>query len=411
MKYTQGSKIWSYRAIMALLITLLLFNCFFSVKKAEGANVYFDNVEFYHKDGDLFLKFFCKTTFWSSNDYHRKIGVFNHYTSAYHRNIYFSSSVSNPLTNTDYVSPSPLDCDCTGAYNSCSCLFQAGNVYTINLKYTREEANNYTWTLDNYIKEFGFPDSTHYIYLKYWVGDTEYYYFSEKPELTITFPFDGAEIAERFTIQGNYRIPENSTFDKLVAYLGYDINGETKFYEFNQNIFPPSGIVEIPIFGIPTGDYLVGYYFVNSHDEKDYFIPIIWQEIKIIQSIPVELPETGEIPPPLFGLYEPIIFYNEFSNYATPTSLYINLTNTIKPIILMIGENLTFFTSKFNQDTAKETGQRVGLAILNVRSYANNLNSFFGDLPVSEVLFFYLVILIVVAVFRFIKNLINLIKP
>jgi len=52
-----------------------------------------------------------------------------------------------------------------------------------------------------------------------------------------------------------------------------------------------------------------------------------------------------------------------------------------------------------------------GQAILLVRSYSSNLNTFFNDLPVSEFLLFYLTLLIVVIVFRIIKNLINLIKP
>ena len=46
-----------------------------------------------------------------------------------------------------------------------------------------------------------------------------------------------------------------------------------------------------------------------------------------------------------------------------------------------------------------------------MRSYVAGLNSFFGDLPIGQILVLYLIVFVLVILFRVIKGLINLIKP
>jgi hypothetical protein len=81
------------------------------------------------------------------------------------------------------------------------------------------------------------------------------------------------------------------------------------------------------------------------------------------------------------------------------------------PVIGSIGENLAFFSNKFQLVDAQNTGSNLGNAILVARGYSSNINQLFGSLPIAEILVFYLILLILVAVFRIVKNLINLIKP
>ena len=153
------------------------------------------------------------------------------------------------------------------------------------------------------------------------------------------------------------------------------------------------------------------YFYFKGDNVGTYFVESATVNFSILSAIPPEFPETGETPPEFFDPIDGDIYYLDFSSYDTPTALYSNLKNAIQPIFTIIGSNLTFFSSQFDQDTAKETGEKTGEGILIIRTYSSNLNTFFSDLPVSEFLLFYLLLLIVVIVFRIIKNLINVIKP
>jgi hypothetical protein len=146
-------------------------------------------------------------------------------------------------------------------------------------------------------------------------------------------------------------------------------------------------------------------------DDQNIFIAPLSIPINILDYLPPELPNSEQTPPAFFGVVGGTEYYSIHSNYATSTDLFLNLIGAVEPIIITIGDNLTFFSANFDQDIAKETGQKTGDAVLMIRSYSSNLNTFFNNLPVAEFLFFYLTLLIVVIVFRLIKNLLGIAKP
>jgi hypothetical protein len=167
-------------------------------------------------------------------------------------------------------------------------------------------------------------------------------------------------------------------------------------------------VVDIRISGIPPDTYNIFFFFTGGGEES-YNPNKDIENIIIVNNIPYELPYTGETTPESFNQAEPNYIYEQYSSYATSTALFTGLTDTLKPLTALIGGNLTFFSSQFNQADAKDTGEKAGNAVLLVRSYANNMNSFFSDLPVSEILFLYLMALVGVVVFRLVRLLLKLI--
>jgi len=406
INYTDNKTKQHQGAILGLIIAFIMIFAIGCETVEAYENNYIKNTKYYNDITDgLVLKFDVKASF-DPNITSRYSRIFDEYG-------YPGSDIYNrkPQCNANpalYVVPNLTN----------GTTLSAGQTYKILLKYLYDYNCNYitktrweylighTITQADYLKSY--TTTTHF-WKSYVPANTILAYFSEYPTLSVSFPQNNAEIAEAFFIQGNYTIPAGSDYNKIVAYIGLGIPYAQ--YSFYQDITLESGSVNIRISGLPEGDdYRIFFYAVNSTGDNYYFSNNDLN-ISVVSAIPPELPGTEETPPEFFGVIPGIIFYPGHSNYATSTNLYLNLINTIEPIIITIGDNLTFFSSQFDQDIAKETGQRTGQAILMIRSYSSNLNTFFNDLPVSEFLFFYLMLLIIVVVFRLISKLINLIKP
>jgi len=422
MKHTETLIKTHYRPIVGLLFAfILVFGINFAIPEANASNPYISNIVFTSDQNDTYLgfhpikvSFFVNTTF-EQTYWQDATGCWSCFgfspDQVYQANGNHTYYPENPLWNRYILVPVNSDSITTMTCPVGTQTFTAGQTYSFWLsgyygQFGLESALLYNGL---YPASFGVLSNT--CNQTAWQDDTEQYPFVEYPTLDITFPFENAEIAEAFNITGSYTLPGASTLDKLMAYFGYGESGETNFYEFYQDVSPPSGDINIRVAGLPAGDYLLGFSFINSSDENDYYMIYEWLDIHILETIPPELPETGEAPPAFFSPIDADQFYLDFSNYDTPTALFINLKSAVQPVFTTIGSNLTFFTSRFDKDMAKETGERTGQAILLIRTYSSNLNTFFNDLPVSEFLLFYLTLLIVVIVFRIIKNLINLIKP
>jgi len=432
MKHTETLIKTHYRPIVGLLFAFILvfgigFGSF-GENRVEASNPYISNIQFYSDlNGIVRMKFFVNTSFDIT------IGAEN--GSGETRYCYigiptfpFGKSWNLPQENYPFTIIVPDDVD---LHFTCGTTFNyvAGNTYdniimnggsVARINATTKKIcilNNCSQNYD-YTTFSGIPTSATYfanfgksqnINSEWPMSDTEFYYFSEVPTLDITFPFENAEISEAFYITGSYTIPENSGITKLIAFFRpVDLPYPT--YSFHQDLTYLSGDVNIRSSGIQADDYEIEFCFVGTGIEA-ICLPDQNINISIVSRIPPEFPETQEQPPEVFDPIDADQFYIDFSNYATPTALFINLKSAIQPIFTTIGSNLTFFTSRFDVEIAKETGERTGQAILLIRTYSSNLNTFFNDLPVSEFLLFYLTLLIVVIVFRIIKNLINLIKP
>ena len=294
--------------------------------------------------------------------------------------------------------------------------FQAGKTY--EFKFTKNKSTHYTDLLGVWARQYYDSNSKGWFYLEmndavcdlfydYPANPALYnpscYLYKIAPTLEITYPMDNAEIAEAFNIQGTYDVKDLELYNLLVARLKYQ---DASYYYFSQDLTTATGTIDLRVSGIPKGDYEIEFLFTGGTAGAFLIDKLI--NIILVSSIPFELP-TGETTPEYFSLYSADYIYSLYSNYTTPTALFNALSGAIEPIIKTLGDNLTFFSTQFDQNTAKKTGQDTGEAVLIIRAYAGNLNSFFNDLPISEVLFFYLLLLIVVAIFRIIRQVIKLI--
>ena len=404
-----------YRPFVGFLCAFILLSGIgFGISRANAENNYIGDIVYTSDTNNTYLgyhpikiSFFVKTSFdiayywdgsrcWSAYGFSEAIrcrptGICADNTE----NPQYNRTILIPVNSNDVAD---IICPAT------TITYTAGNTYSFWLSsyYTTDLLNNVS--VFNPTSPATFAVFTNSV--SQTLRDTEEYPFIEYPTLNITYPFENAEISQAFYVQGSYTIPTG--YDKLVAYVGVGIPYAQ--YSFSQNLIDPTGNINIRISGVPSGNYQMYFYF-KGDSVGDYFVESATINFSILTAIPPELPETGETPPEFFDTIDADIYYLDFSSYDTPTALYNNLKSAIQPIFTIIGSNLTFFSSQFDQDTARETGEKTGEGILIIRTYSSNLNTFFNDLPVSEFLLFYLLLLIVVIVFRIIKNLINVIKP
>lgn len=104
-------------------------------------------------------------------------------------------------------------------------------------------------------------------------------------------------------------------------------------------------------------------------------------------------------------------YYAEHSNFDTPTIFLSSLVSVSTPVIDTIGNFLTTFEKNFVIASATEKGYLFGSAIPQARGYLDIINDFFGGLPIGELLMFFIVVILLVAVVRLVSKLINIIKP
>jgi len=420
IKDTHNKKRGAYGAFVGLVFSaLLIFGLFVAIpaKTAQADNNFFDNVVFTSDSNDLYLgfnpikvSFHVKTTFqitfwidgskcWSCFGFspdavYQADGQHFYYPSTPFYNRYILVPVNSSSITT-------LTCP-VGTQT-----FTAGQTYSFWLSHYYDWFGLSSSVLFNglYPASWGVFNNTCLPSGDYWSGDTEQYPFVEYPTLAITYPQENDEIANAFYIQGSFTIPSGSGYNKLVAYVGRAIPYAQ--YSFIQELVGDSGAVNLRISGIPAGEnYNLYFYFIG--DGISYFAGEV-NNVNILLDIAPELPQTYEISPDVFSNLSAQTIYGLYSNYDTSTPLFNTISNAVEPLILTIGDNLTFFSSQFSQTNAKDIGEKTGNGVLLVRAYSGNINSFFNDLPISEILFLYLMTLIVVSVFRIIRILIKLI--
>ena len=405
------------------ILGVAFFGIFGQAKTAQGANNYVDNVYIWLDEHYYWrLHFHVKTSFTityesrmlgTPNEMERTWGKMTDIGVGYH-----SRLGANPTNDWHQYNNGAFVYEAGKQYDTFLTLldiYSPANAIRMRELYYCDESNyDCSYSLEYLLNKRGgqgyFDPPENYTFRLTSFGnpqinDPEEYPIFLIPQLQITYPFDNAEMVEAFNITGTYEQVDLGQYSYLVAYIGDNYNN---YYITKQKLNATSGNVDIKITGIPAGDYTLFFNFVSA-DNLNAYSPGCALSIKIVDDILFELPITNEKPPDFFSLYSASYIYSEHSNYATPTAMFSTLTGAIEPIITTLGDNLTFFTSQFEQSKAKQTGQKIGNAILIVRAYAGNLNSFFNDLPVAEVLFFYLLLLVVVVVFRIIRQAISLI--
>jgi len=438
--YTSKIKKSSYNAILSVVLILVLASGLFSglfPKKALADNNYIDDVRFYGRAGDnvAMLHFHAKATFsihsfsgyWNENAYWQFCAL---YTSYYNDTFtYFKlngnyTSLALLETLQDGQPMFPDGFITTGHYCG-DVVFQAGHTYDIPLSPDTYHsgtgygdmwgyyAGGYYWAHDHY------TNLTSSDYLDAIFGNTPAqelgtcYIFHGSPVVNISFPSDNQEIAGAFNVEGHYTIPAGSGVDYINVSLNPVNSGYSLLTHFSQYIAgQDDGDFSIPISGIPAGYYDIILSFIGG-DYDGYIISTI-HNIHIVNDIAPILPSgetTPNNPNTPFGYTNPDDYYREHSNYSTSTAIFNTLSNSVGALIQTIGNSLSDFAGKFSLSDAQNTATMLANSVSTIRSYGDNLNSFFGSLPVSEILFLYLIIFIAVIIFRLIKNLVNLIKP
>jgi len=396
-----------------------------STNKALASNNYIDAIQYYRdSNGVPILQFHVKTTFTLST------GSFV-YPGIYGQNIGFVALPVPQLRDSHHNAFFMIPDDYTDYHISpnTTFTFQAGSIYKLIASFDgaiwvnssgnaciKEGAcyyNGQPWiyTLN--------PSSGDYLqlYIDGLFNDPDYYYFTEYPSLNITYPHDNDTIAGAFTIQGSYTVPSNGYYDTLEALLSYQAqSGAIGGVRFYQKLSTSSGEVNIPIDGIPANYYVLGFIFLNYHDCFEIgdcgggYSPELLIHLNIVKDIPPALP-SGETPPvaPIYNPLDPIQWYQSHSS-DTPSDLYLTLTNTFSPLITNLGSNLVAFAGQFTGSQAQAISDNVSNAIITIKSYANNLNSFFNGLPVIQLLTGYILVFLAITIFRLAKGIIGLFK-
>jgi len=417
MFYTSNTKRWSCRSILGVIFGVIIFYGLLSglsPKKALADNYYIDQIQFYtdpNNGNRATLRFHVKTSF-NVSTYVRwsYIQVCEPPLITLNGNSNYSLDLWYIKKNGVRVFPSiPSDMD------TCANLtFEAGYTYEVPLAYAKQMNYDifgyYNGYYQQYYSDFVYgltaSDYITNIFQNTDAMDTGTYYLTQLPSLSITYPHDNNEITGAFYVDGTYSVPSISDYSRLLFWFITPDN--ITYPNAYINLSTTTGSFHVLISNLPANDYYLNFVFTGN---STYYPPN-----KILLHIVKDIPEilsTGETTPssPSFGYISPDDYYTQNSNYSTSTGLFNTLTNSIGALIQSVGNSLSAFAGKFSLSDAQQTATMVASSISTIRTYSNNLNSFFGSLPVSQILFLYLIIFVAVVVFRLIKNLVNLIKP
>ena len=98
-------------------------------------------------------------------------------------------------------------------------------------------------------------------------------------------------------------------------------------------------------------------------------------------------------------------YYSENSDFATPTAFISRLAFTTQPFLFLMSSWISNFSGYFDLEVAQENGENLGQAIPKARGYLTFFDALFHDLPLSEILIVYLIVLLGVIIFRIIRQI------
>jgi len=97
--------------------------------------------------------------------------------------------------------------------------------------------------------------------------------------------------------------------------------------------------------------------------------------------------------------------------YATSTPLFSAIASAISPLADRIGNFVVYVKTYFDLEQASAKGTTMGQAIPVARGYLTEINNFFGGLPISDFVIFYILSVAVIICYKIIYRVIRLIKP
>lgn len=429
---------WSV-CVAFLVLSSLLFG--FVPQRALASNVYTSNITFFKDEkGIVRVQFYVNTGFDVIVGAKQVLDANTDYCRITASGYYFAQNAtppSNPFTIVvpDDYSTNTFTCNRTFHYTAGQTYTNIviANTFNAILSHSTNKlcikvngTANCVFGSYDYISQYGTPTSSSYFQHYNTVGspwpmysDTQKYYFTEYPTLTITYPVNNAEIAGNFYITGSFTQPTTPTYAHWLQAIATPAGVLSEYP--NAFYWPTNDATSSP-FEIWISSLSAGYYdfYIYMKDIVGNFYPdgvSTWKvsNIHIVNDLPFSLPPYAEQPPytapPIFETLNPITYYTANSGYATSTALYTTFTDILAPVLLTLGQNLMAYSSNFTPTNASSTGNQIGESIVLIRSYLSNINSFFNNFPVSQFLVLYLIVLLLVVVMRLIKGLIHLFKP
>jgi hypothetical protein len=177
------------------------------------------------------------------------------------------------------------------------------------------------------------------------------------------------------------------------------------------NVNGSTNLFSITLGAVPAGNYRAKFQLAYEHIITDELATSY--DFVLSEAVPPNTLNSAGTPIPA-GEYKatgsPSTFYITHSTYTTPTGLYTNVTEAIYPVLNSIGNWSISFNSKFDLANALVKGNGIGTGIATVFTYGNNINSFFGNVPVVEALGIYIIFQLALAMLASIRFIIKLIK-
>lgn len=96
--------------------------------------------------------------------------------------------------------------------------------------------------------------------------------------------------------------------------------------------------------------------------------------------------------------------------FPTSTAIFTGLSEKLDTITQNLSSFINNFRSLFDNTKAFNQGKEYGEVVPMARGYLASINSFFGDLPVSEMFIFFILTAIVVVLYRIIARILHLIR-
>lgn len=238
--------------------------------------------------------------------------------------------------------------------------------------------------------------------------------------ITITYPESGSSTSTAFTMNLEY---ENAELYNKIMILFEDwdasstcpIYGDENYWDeynayFNYQSFPyyspvlatSTGMTIIAVSGLAQGNYICSRcYFINENTGAISDEQCEGYTLTISAYIPPEGIPSYEISLPLWADY-----YAEHNDkWTTSTEFFNSVAGFFEPILRWGGNTILSFKNYFNPQIALERGTELGNAIPTLRGYVESIDDFFGSLPVSYMLLFYLISQMIVLVFKVVKSI------
>lgn len=244
-------------------------------------------------------------------------------------------------------------------------------------------------------------------------------------DLDIDFPPTESEIGEKFDLSGNYNKREENWNKVMIIFEQWNLSSTCpidpdeveaeqnkgwfiyqSFPYFSDYLLTEIGDFEMLIDDLRTGYYnCIRCYFINDNlglisDEK-----CRGYRLNIIEGFTPYFPSYN------FPFESWDAYYSQHSEkYPTSTPLFSTIAGALSPVAERIGNFVVYIKTYFDVEKASAKGTTMGQAIPVARGYLEEFNNFFGGLPISEFIIFYILSLSVVICYKVIYGVIRLLK-